>query len=369
MSRRSAPGLGPRLLIAQLLVLVTAVVTAAVIAVAVGPATFRRHLGKLSHDHTPQDAVSHAEQAFRSAGLIAMTVALLVALVVALAVSVYATRRITRPVAALAAAASEVAAGRYDVQVPAPALGGEFDSLTTSFAAMAERLQAVEATRRRLLADLAHEMRTPVATLDAYLEGVEDGVATLDADTIGMLRGQTRRLARLADDISAVSRAEEHQLGLQRTVVAPLRLVQSAVDAAADRFAAAGVELTVEAAQEAPEVSVDPDRFGQVLGNLLDNALRHTPSGGRVTVTVTAPGGQVLFDVADTGEGITAAHLPHVFERFYRVDSARDRSHGGSGIGLAIVKAVVEAHGGAVSADSAGLGAGATFRVRLPAAT
>jgi signal transduction histidine kinase len=368
MNRRRAPGLGPRLLTAQLLVLLTAVVTAAILAVAVGPTIFRSHLGKVSHDHTPEEAVSHAEQAFRSAGLIAITVALLVALVVALAVSVYATRRITRPVAALAAAASEVAAGRYEVQVPAPALGGEFDSLTTSFASMAERLQAVEATRRRLLADLAHEMRTPVATLDAYLEGVEDGLATLDVDTVGMLRGQTRRLARLADDISAVSRAEERQLDLHRTLIAPLALARSAVDAVADRYAAARVDLAVEALHEGPAVSVDPDRFGQVLGNLLDNALRHTPAGGRVKVTVSAAGSQVVFEVADTGEGIAAAHLPHLFERFYRVDSARDRSSGGSGIGLAIVKAVVEAHGGAVSADSPGLGAGTRFRVQVPAA-
>ena len=171
MSGRRRPGLAVRLLVAQLFVLGTAVVTAWLLATAVGPSIFAAHLDPIAHVATPAEAAAHAQQAFRTASVIALGVALGVALVVALLVSAYVTRRIARPVESLAAAASAVAAGVYDVPVPAPALGTEFDTLATSFASMAGRLQGAETTRRRLLADLAHEMRTPVATVDAYLEG------------------------------------------------------------------------------------------------------------------------------------------------------------------------------------------------------
>ena len=391
-----SPGLATRLLAAQALVIVTVVVTAWLVAAAVGTPIFHEHLHRAGHDG--QDAAHHAEQAFRAAGAISLTVALVAALVAALAVSAYVTRRIVTPISALAAAAHDVAAGTYPVDVPAPGIGPEFDTLARSFAAMAGQLHAVEVTRRRLLADLAHEMRTPVATLDAYLEGIEDGVAHLDNATARMLRAQTARLARLAEDMTAVSRAEEHQLTLHRQLLHPTELVRAAVAAASDRYAAKGVALRGDADPGLPPVLVDPDRINQVLANLLDNALRHTPAGGRVTVTAavrpaTGPRGgtstetaataatttptaaaaaagprEVVLSVADTGAGVPAEHLPHLFERFYRADAARDREHGGSGIGLAIAKALVEAHGGGISATSAGPGSGAVFALTLPAA-
>jgi signal transduction histidine kinase len=212
-------------------------------------------------------------------------------------------------------------------------------------------------------------MRTPVATLDAYVEGLEDGVATLDADIAAVLRAQTSRLARLADDVSAISRAEENQLDLHPTASEPRKLVTAAIKAASELFAAKGVTLAADAASGLPMVLVDRDRLGQALGNLLDNALRHTPVGGTVTIGARpADGGHVELFVSDTGEGIPAEHLPHVFERFYRVDQARDRAHGGSGIGLAIAKALVEAHGGRISVTSSGPGKGSTFVIRLATA-
>ncbi|WP_088313031.1 HAMP domain-containing sensor histidine kinase [Kineosporia sp. R_H_3] len=364
---RPGPGLAARLISAQLLVICTAVVTAWVVAAAVGPRIFHGHLNRISHADSPAQAQFHAEQAFRDASLISTAVALIAALSVAMAVSSYVTRRISSPVSALAAAAQEVAGGHYDVRVPRPALGVEFQTLARSFTSMAERLQSVEVTRRRLLADLAHEMRTPVATLDAYLEAIEDGVANLDVATSAVLRAQTRRLARLAEDVTSVSRAEEHQLDLYLTLVWPGNLVAAAVNAAAERYAAAGVTLSHVVAPQSPEVHVDIDRMGQVLGNLLDNALRHTPAGGQVQVRVSTDLGKVRIEVADSGVGLSPEHLAHVFERFYRVDQARDRAHGGSGIGLAIVKAVVEAHGGRVAVSSDGPGRGAVFTVVLPA--
>ena len=158
--------------------------------------------------------IVHTEEAYQSANAISLSLALLTALAVAMAVNVFVTRRIGRSVAAVAAAASSVAHGRYDVRLPPPGLGAEFDALASGFNQMAGKLSTVEQARSRLLADLGHEMRTPLATLEAYLEALEDGVATLDASTARLLRAQTRRLARLSEDIGAVSRAEEGQVGL-----------------------------------------------------------------------------------------------------------------------------------------------------------
>ncbi len=359
-------GLAARLFTAQTLTAVVSAATLWLVAAMVGPPLFRQHLHEATV-HVDAETSRHVEQAYTSASAVAVGVALLASLAAALAVSAYVSRRIAGPVTRLAAAAGAVAAGRYDTHVPEPALGAEFTALTASFNAMAQRLDAVETTRRRLLADLAHEMRTPVSTLDAYLEGLEDGVVSVDAATLTMLRTQTGRLARLADDITAVSRAEEHQLDLHPAPVQPADLVAEAVAAADDRFADAGVTLRKDVGAQLPDLHVDPDRIAQVLGNLLDNALRHTPAGGEVIVTARATPHGVEVAVRDTGEGIPAEHLPHVFERFYRVDAARDRARGGSGIGLAIVKALVEAHGGAVTASSPGIGHGATFTVTLPA--
>jgi len=365
-TRRGA-GLAGRLLVAQTLVLLTGGLTAWMIAAAVGPTLFHNHLAKTNVGSTPEQIV-HTERAYQSANAISLSLALLAALVVAMAVNVYIARRIGRSVATIADAASDVAGGHYDVRVSAPGLGAEFDALASGFNQMAGRLGSVERTRRRLLADLGHEMRTPVATLEAYLEALEDGVATLDAGTAELLRSQTRRLARLSEDIGTVSRTEEGQVQLDLRPVRPESVIAAAVDQVSEAYETKGVRLVTESADGLPELSLDPERMGQVLGNLLDNALRHTPAGGTVTIAAAAhrPTGGVALSVTDTGEGIPAEHLPHVFERFYRVDTARDRTHGGSGIGLAIAKALVEAHGGQVAATSPGTGQGSTFRVVLP---
>ncbi len=365
-ARRRARGLGARLLAAQLLVVLAGALTAWLVAAAVGPKLFHDHLRRAGHAAAAAEA-RHAEEAFRSANAISLSVALLAALACALVVSLYVTRRVGRSVGTVADAASDVAAGHYDARVRPSGLGAEFDQLAGAFNEMADRLQSMETTRRRLLADLAHEMRTPVATLSAYLEGIEDGVARFDADTAAVLQAQTTRLSRLSEDISAVSRAEEQLLEPHPRPVAPAELVGVAVTSAADRYAAKGVHLLADLPADLPAVQGDPDRLGQVLGNLLDNALRHTPAGGTVTLRARTHLHELDLTVSDTGEGIPAEHLPHVFERFYRVDAARDRTSGGSGIGLAISKAITQAHGGRITAVSDGPGRGASFTIRLPA--
>ena len=364
---RRRGGLAGRLLVAQTLVLLTGSLTAWLIAIAVGPTLFHEHLSRANVEANSALSV-HAERAYQSANAISLSLALLTALVVAMAVNVYIARRIGRSVASIAGAASEVAGGHYDVRVPAPGLGAEFDALALGFNQMAGRLGSVERTRRRLLADLGHEIRTPVATLEAYLEALEDGVATLDAGTVQLLRSQTRRLARLSEDISTVSRTEEGQVRLDLRNVNPESLISTAVRSVAEAYESKGVRLSTDIAAGLPELSLDLERMGQVLGNLLENALRHTPVGGAVTISAITSRrtGDVVLSVVDTGEGIPAEHLAHVFERFYRVDTARDRAHGGSGIGLAIAKALVEAHGGQLTATSPGTGQGSTFRMLLP---
>jgi signal transduction histidine kinase len=360
-------GLATRLFLAQTLVAVVGAATLWLVASAAGPAIFRSHLHR-AVGHVDATTSRHVEEAYRSASAVSVSVALAASLIAALAISAFITRRIAEPVVRLARAAGDVAVGHYDVRVAAPAIGTEFAALTDSFNEMAARLEAVEATRRRLLADLAHEMRTPVATLDGYLEGLEDGVVAIDEPTVAILRAQTARLARLAEDISAVSRAEEHQLDLRRRPTRVKHLLDAAIGSFADRYAEHGVILTGDTEEGLPTVTVDRERIGQVLTNLLDNALRHTPAGGRVTVSGRRPGTEpaVQIAVTDTGAGIPAEHLPHLFERFYRVDRARDRAHGGSGIGLAIAKALVEAHGGTITATSDGAGHGATCTLTLP---
>ena len=358
-------GFATRLLLAQGLVLVAGALTTWLVASAVGPSIFHDHLAQAGVPHTTTEA-RHIEEAFASALLISLGVALLAAVAAALAVSWYFSRRVQRSLGQVADAAAQIAAGRYAARVSPPGLGAEFATLADTYNALAQKLAATEASRRRMLADLAHEMRTPLATVDAHLEAVEDGVRTLDSETLSVLRESTRRLRRLAEDIGAVSRAEEGHVDLQAHPVAAASLATSAAAAAADRYAAQGVTLTSDV-RPAGSVTVDAERIAQVLDNLLENALRHTPRGGEVTLACRRLDHWVEYSVADTGEGIAAEHLPHLFDRFYRVDTARDRHHGGSGIGLAIVKALAEAHGGGVSATSPGPGRGATFTLRLPA--
>ena len=357
--------LGRRLLAALALVLAVAGLTAWLVAGAVGPYLFHDHL-VLGATGSPEDLVAHAEVAFRTASVLALTIGLAAAMVAALVVSVFLSRRIGTSLAALTAAAREVAGGHYGARAPSPGMGVEFDELIEAFNHMATRLDASENLRHRLLSDVAHELRTPVATLNAYLEGLEDGIAVLDADTIDLLRAQGARLTRLAADLSAVTKAQSGEIELARAHLDPAAMLRIAALAAQDRAESDGVELVVRADDPLPRVLADPDRMAQVLGNLVDNALRHTAPGGRVVLSAHQADDTVVLGVSDTGAGIDPEHLPYVFERFYRAESARDRTSGGSGIGLAITKALVEAHGGTVSAESDGRGEGAQFTVTLP---
>ncbi len=361
---RTHLGLAPRLFAATTAIVLVGCVTAWLVALSIGPVIFDDHLGV---DQGPD--LRHAERAFRTASALTMAVALLAALMSSIAVSIFLTRRVSHSLALVTTAAQRVATGDHDARVPHVGLGREFEELTETFNGMATDLGHIEATRTRILADLAHEMRTPVATLDGYLEAIGDGVRQADEQTVVMLRSQVARLARLGEDIALVTTAEEGRLSLRRNQTALAEILSVAHAQFMRRFLDAGVGLDLQMSSDisaGATADVDPDRFGQVLTNLLDNALRHTPEGGQVKVEAVTGEATVVVRVIDNGEGIPAEHLPRLFDRFYRVDEARDRSHGGSGVGLAIVHAIVGAHGGTVTADSLGLGQGSTFTLILP---
>jgi signal transduction histidine kinase len=277
------------------------------------------------------------------------------------ALTVLALRRTTAPVGDVMEAAGRVAAGDYKARVRerGPA---EARDLARAFNLMTERLQANDEQRRRLLADITHELRTPLAVVQGNLEGLLDGVYPRDEAHLSLILDETRVLSRLIEDLRTLALAESGALHLQRE---PTDLEVLAEEAAASFQAqakAAGVELRVENLGEVPLAEVDPVRVREVLTNLISNALRHTPAGGAVAVRLStgADGRQVTVAVRDTGAGIPPDALPHIFDRFYKSDESR-----GMGLGLAIAKNLVEAHGGEIQAASAP-GQGTTLSFTLP---
>lgn len=365
-TRRRRSGLATRLFAGQLLVIVAGSLTLALVALAVAPGLFRTH-ARQALTVLPPDVVRHLQRAFEDAVLVALAIATIAALVTALAASWLLAQRLTGPIRTLSDAAERIGHGSYQARVPVAATGDELAALANAFNQMAAALEATERHRQALLADLAHELRTPLATLEAYIEGLADGVVGADMEAWTVLQAELDRLRRLTEDLTAVSRAEEHRLDLRPSLVDPAALVTRAIQAAEPAYVAKGVALQASIGHGLSQVRVDPDRLGEVLANLLANALRHTPAGGRVDLTARGLGDKLELAVTDTGEGIPPELLERVFERFFRVDPARTRNSGGSGLGLTITRAIVEAHGGRVWAESAGRSGGARFVVRLPA--
>ncbi|MHB1131041.1 MAG: sensor histidine kinase [Chloroflexota bacterium] len=288
-----------------------------------------------------------------------------VSVVVALLASLFVARRVVAPIQRLSAASQRLAAGHYAERVEVRT-GDEVGDLAHAFNQMATALEETERRRLALIADVAHELRTPLATIEGYTEGLVDGVVEPTLDTFNLLHREADRLRRLVDDLQELSRAEAGQIVLKRHPIAPEALVQEVRDRLAPQFAAKGTSLVVTLPPPLPQVLADEGRVVQVLTNLVGNALRYTPSGGRVEVSARLLGGKVEFVVTDSGAGIAPQDLAHVFERFYRADRSRSRAGGGSGIGLTIAKHLVEAHGGEIGAESPGLGRGATFYFALP---
>ncbi|MGV2916390.1 ATP-binding protein [Streptomyces alfalfae] len=295
----------------------------------------------------------------RLAGLAAAVLA------VTVAVTAFAATRLTRPLRALTTATRRMKAGEPD-PVPATATrsAGEISQLAAAFNDMAAHRKALEEQRKAMVSDVAHELRTPLSNIRGWLEAAEDGVVETDPELVTSLLEEALLLQHIVDDLQDLAAADAGTLRLHKEPVRAADIAEQVAAAHQARADAAGVRLRATALGD-PRLTADPLRLRQAVGNLVSNAVRHTPEGGSVRITCRATSDAVLIEVADTGTGIDPADLPHVFDRFWRADKSRTRATGGSGLGLSIVRKLVEAHDGTVTADSVP-GKGSQFTVRLP---
>lgn len=305
------------------------------------------------------------ENLYRNAVFTAMAISGTLSVVVAVVISVALARLMTQPIQRLIVASRRIAAGNFQHIETQPG-ADEINALTNQFNHMATALRDAEQRRAALIGDVAHELRTPLASIGGYAEGLLDGVVVPNDKTYAIIRDEAGRMQRLVDDLQALSRAEAGTLTLYPTQVDLQQLVTRAVGLLDGQTAATGVTLTQQHQQKSELVTADADRMVQVILNLLTNAVRASKAGQQIRIATGHDANAVWCTVADEGIGIDAAHLGHIFERFYRVDPSRARSTGGSGVGLTIARAICEAHGGTLTAHSDGLGRGATFTITLP---
>jgi signal transduction histidine kinase len=291
-------------------------------------------------------------------GLLAVAIALLLTFIL--------SRRILAPVKALTHAARRLGKGDFSQRVHFRDKG-EVGELAQSFNSMADDLEHAEQLRQNMVADVAHELRTPLSNLSGYLEAIRDGVMKPDASTIRSLEEEATLLSRLVDDLQELSLAEAGELKLDCQVEDIAELIKQTVTAVRAQAMAKGVSVSIDLPDKLPTANIDSHRISQVLRNLLENAVVHTSQGDTITVTSWQQDNLVKVSVADTGEGIPAEDLPNIFERFYRVDKSRTRATGGTGLGLTIAKRLVEAHGGKIEVESE-LRQGSTFTFALPIA-
>lgn len=290
--------------------------------------------------------------------------AALAATLVALALGVFLARTLTRPVRELTAATQALAQGEMPQQVPVRSQD-ELGELAASFNQMSADLARAVELRRQMTADVAHDLRTPLAVMAGYLEALRDGVLSPSPERFETMHLEAQHLRRLVEDLRTLSLADAGELTLNREALPPGVLLEQAAAAYQHQAGRQGIALTVDAAPDLPPISVDPDRLAQVLGNLIGNALRHTPAGGQIRLAAGHEGRHVRLTVRDTGSGIPADELPHVWDRFYRGGAAREGDGGESGLGLAIARSIVGVHGGTISAKSSP-GQGTTFTINLP---
>ena len=348
-------GIAARIAVAALVVAGTGIAILALGVVIVGGERFTALM--VGHGESPESS----EAMFRESVFTVVIVAVIVAVFAALALAMVLGSRLARPLHAVGLAARRVARGDYAARIPRDG-PEEIASLADSFNQMGAALEDQERMRREFIANAAHELRTPLTNLKGYLEALRDGVIEPDRETLDSLWEEAERLVRLSHSLDTLASGDANAApSLVELDLA--RAIRTAVDVAAPALRAAGIELTVDIPDSLP-ARADPDGLAQVLGNLLQNAVRYTPPGGHVTVRARAQRADALVSLTNTGPGIPPEDLPHVFERFYRVDKSRETGRGGAGIGLAIVRQIVEAAGGEVGAESdSGL---TRFWFRLP---
>jgi signal transduction histidine kinase len=343
--RRRRLGIGPRIALAAVATALLAIAIVAIGVVVVGGDVF----ALLMMEHGESAATAHAM--FDQSISTVLVLAVVAASATALAVALLLGRWIARPLHDIGAAASRLAAGDYAARVPRDG-PDEVVGLADSFNRMAASLEEQERLRREFIANAAHELRTPLTNLKGYLEGLRDEVLPADRATFTSLLEETDRLARLAAGLDVLAEGDARAEPPSMTLVDLVASIRAAAELAQPAFDRAGVALDLDVPARL-DVQADADDLAQVLANLLQNAARYTPAGGRASVRADRRADEVVVTVSNTGVGIPPADLPHVFERFYRVDKARG-ADGGAGIGLAIVQQLVEAADGTVGVESTG---------------
>jgi two-component system OmpR family sensor kinase len=317
-------------------------------------------------DTTQQEYLNQVNRAIWISAVTGIVVALLLGLLL--------TRYLTKPISALAGGARHITGGDLGYRVKVSS-GDEIGQLTQTFNTMASRLEASEQTRKQLMADIAHELKTPLTVIGGTVDGMMDGVFNADAEHLGTIKEQTVLLTRLIGDLRDISMAETGQLKLEKTYSDIPELVRQVLLQFENAAAEKRIKLQFKDAAALPELLIDPSRIKQVINNLLTNAIRHTPVNGTISIRIEKSDRNIKFNkkhilicISDTGEGIPPEHLSHIFDRFYRVKSARSRNDGGTGLGLAIASQMVQAHDGRIWAESE-IGKGSTFFIALPVDT
>ena len=324
-----------QLLVGQGVLITCMAVTLVVAAYFFAPSIFDRHMREAGV--ATSSVRTHVFEAFSLAFTLSLIIAVFTSLAVAAVIAWYLVRRI----------------------------GGPIENLADETQTLSLAMSKSQSDQERMLRDLAHELRTPISTIGALVDGIEDGVISGDAHAWKTIRDQLGRLNRLSRDARDISTSASQIVANEALICDPLVLGQSAISAWKAQFEKKGVALQYIGRQDCNPVHVDPVRVGQILGNLLDNALRHTPKFGTVRVIVEPTSRGVTFNVTDTGDGISKDQLPLIFDRLFRGDSARHAGETGSGLGLTIARSIAESHGGTLTASSEGLGKGASFVLTL----
>jgi signal transduction histidine kinase len=295
---------------------------------------------------------------------LALLYAVLGGTVFALVLGVFLARTLTRPLRELTSAIRAVTKGQLEQRITVRSRD-ELGELAAAFNQISADLARADQLREQMTADIAHDLRTPLTVITGYLESMRDGVLEPSAARFETMYGEAQHLQRLVQDLRTLSLADAGELSLRCRPTSPQALLERAVDAYSHRAGQKGITLSVRVEPGLPQIHVDEERMMQVLGNLVSNALRHTPDGGQIALQARSGPHAVYLIVRDTGEGIAPEALPRIFDRFYRADAARHQTEGESGLGLAIAKSVVEAHEGTISVESAP-GSGSTFTIALP---
>ncbi|MAT43708.1 MAG: two-component sensor histidine kinase [Anaerolineaceae bacterium] len=336
------------------------------------PAAFDRHMAGMSammggSQTMEMDLFSN----YQAAVVESLSLATITALIAAVLASFFISRQVVNPVKKMMAISHRIADGEYHERLK---ISGnlhlnqldELDQLALTFNQMTDKLEKIEIMRRQLIGDVSHELRTPLSAIKGYMEGLIDGILPTTPETFEQIYSEADRLQRLVNDLQELSRVEAGAYQLELKSISPFDLVESVINHLSLQFEEKKINLEKKVDRQLPNVLADKDRMLQVLTNLIGNALQYTPEGGKIRISASLVKSEIIFSIKDTGIGISADHLPLIFNRFYRTDKSRARLSGGSGIGLTIAHALVKAHQGRIWAESNGEGKGSTFSFSLP---